>query len=125
MRVVNNSKNTVLADECRGANSFWERLIGLLNHKSIAMGDGLLLGHCFGIHTIGMRFAIDILALDADLRVLRIIKALPPGRACVFKRATFIMELPAGVLDRTQTMEGDQIHIHANNGTNLHAGKTF
>jgi len=115
MVVVNATKRTVLADRCRCANSFWKRLIGLLNRKQVVWGEGLLLGRCYGIHTFGMRFAIDIVALDTNLRVLQIIKELSPFRACVLNKAVYVMELPAGTLDRTQTTTGDQIHIHISN----------
>lgn len=112
MVVVNATKQTVIADRCCCANSFWKRLIGLLNRKAVGVGEGLLLGRCYGIHTFGMRFAIDIVSLDKDFRVLRIVKDLSPFSACALKKAAYVMELPAGTLDRTQTMVGDQIHIH-------------
>lgn len=115
MVVVNATKNVVLSDQCRFANSFWKRLIGLLNRKVVVKGEGLLLDRCNGIHTFGMRFPIDIVCLDTDFRVFRIIKQLPPFRACVLKKAAFVMELPAGTLARTQTTEGDQIHIRISN----------
>jgi len=111
MLVVNVTKNIALADRCCLANSFCKRLIGLLNRNGLVAGEGLLLDRCYGIHTFGMRFPIDIVCLGTDFHVLRIIKALPPFRARVLTNGGFIIELPAGTLDRTQTTEGDQIHI--------------
>ncbi|MEI8314700.1 MAG: DUF192 domain-containing protein [Verrucomicrobiota bacterium] len=115
MVIVNATKDIVLADRCRVANSFWKRLIGLLNRKTLLVGEGLLLDRCSGVHTFGMRFAIDIVGLGADFRVLRVIQALPPYRACVLKNATCVIELPAGTIDRTRTAEGDQIHVLTDN----------
>jgi uncharacterized membrane protein (UPF0127 family) len=120
MVVVNETKNTILSDRCRFANSPWKRLIGLLNRKVVVEGEGLLLDRCYGIHTFGMRFTIDVVYLDTDFRVLRIIKELPPFRACVLKKPVFVMELPAGTLDRTRTTEGDQIHILVSNNRPNH-----
>jgi len=114
MLIVNATKDIVLSDQCRFANSFWKRFIGLLNRKVMVAGEGLLLDRCYGIHTFGMRFPIDIVCLAADFRVLRIIKELPPLRACVLKKTAFVIELPTGTLDRTQTTEGDQIRISKN-----------
>ena len=114
MVVVNATKHTVLADRCRCANTFWERLVGWLNRKNVVGGDGLLFGRCYGVHTVGMRFAIDIVSLDTDFRVMQIINTLSPFRACVLKKAVYVMELPAGTLERTQTTAGDQIHISNN-----------
>ena len=114
MIVVNATKQTVLADRCCCANSFWERLVGLLNRQELAVGEGLLLGRCQGIHTVGMRFAIDIISIDSDFRVVRIINNLTPFRACVLNRAVYVVELPAGTVERTRTMVDDQIHISNN-----------
>ncbi len=111
MIVINATKNTLLSDRCRFANSIWKRMIGLLDRKNVAEGEGLLLDRCLGIHTIGMRFPIDVLCLDRNLRVLRTIKEMPPFRACLLNRALFVMELPAGTISKTNTFVGDQIHI--------------
>jgi uncharacterized membrane protein (UPF0127 family) len=53
-------------------------MIGLLNRKALAQGEGLLLDRCYGIHTFGMRFPIDVVFLDKELRVMRAVPALPP-----------------------------------------------
>ena len=114
MIVLNATRNTVLSDQCRFANSFWKRMVGLLNRREVDKGEGLLLDRCYGIHTFGMKFPIDIVCLDKNFVVLRTIAQLPPFRACILNQAAFIVELPAGTLDRTQTIAGDQIHISAN-----------
>jgi hypothetical protein len=111
--VVNASKNSVVAENCRFANSVLKRMIGLLNRRSLAAGEGLLLDRCYGIHTFGMRFPIDVLFLDHDLHVLRAVSALPPCRTCATKRAVYVLELPAGTIGRTKVEAGDQIQIRA------------
>jgi hypothetical protein len=111
MVVINATKNSILADRCRFANSVLKRMVGLLNRHALSDGEALLLDHCYGIHTFGMRFPIDVLCLDNNFRVLRTIAGLSPFRACVLNKAAFIMELPSGTLKKTQTALGDQIHI--------------
>jgi len=115
MVVINATKNALLSDHCRFANSFWKRMIGLLDRKAVAEGEGLLFDRCYGIHTFGMRFSIDVLCLDRSFRVLRTIPDLHPFRACLLNKAVFVVELPAGTIIRTQTTVGDQIHIRVNN----------
>lgn len=119
MVVINATKRTVLSDQCRFANSIWKRMIGLLDRKAVADGEGLLLDRCYGIHTFGMRFSIDVLCLDKDFRVLRTIEELPPFRACMLKKAVFVMELPAGTIGKTGTLVGDQIHIRVDDATSV------
>jgi hypothetical protein len=88
-------------------------MVGLLNRSALAQGEGLLLDRCYGIHTFGMRFAIDVLFLDKNLCVIRTVRALPPFRTCVVRKAVYVLELPAGTIDRSQTEPGHQIQIRA------------
>lgn len=61
-----------------------------------------------GIHTIGMRFPIDALYLDADCRVVRAYEGLKPWRiAAVSLRTQSVLELPAGTLGKCPTRVGD------------------
>lgn len=111
MILVNATKKAVLSDRCHFANSVLKRMVGLLNRSKLDPGEGLLLDRCYGIHTIGMRFSIDILFLDKDYRVIRAVKSIPPFRTCTVRKAVYVLELPAGMIDTTGTTEGDQIQI--------------
>lgn len=62
------------------ANGFWSRLRGLLGRDSLPPDAGLLLEPCNAVHTLGMRFAIGVVYLGPDNRVLRVVPELPPGR---------------------------------------------
>jgi uncharacterized membrane protein (UPF0127 family) len=111
MVLYNVTRKAILSDQCRFANSVWKRLVGLLNRKALNPGEGLLFDRCYGIHTFGMRFPIDVLFLDQDLRVLRTVEALPPLRTCAVKRAVYVLELPVGAIRQTHTEAGDQIQL--------------
>lgn len=113
MVLINATKKTVVSDRCHFANSVLKRMVGLLNRKALAQGEGLLLDRCYGIHTFGMRFPIDVLFLDKELRVMRAVPALPPFRTCVVKHAVYVLELPAGSIQRSQTGAGDQIQMRS------------
>ena len=115
MVLVNASKKTVVSDKCHFANTLLKRMVGLLNRGRFDRGEGLLLDRCYGIHTFGMRFPIDVLFLDKDLRVIRAVKALPPFRTCVVRKAVYVLEVPVGALDASRTVEGDQIQIRSAN----------
>jgi uncharacterized membrane protein (UPF0127 family) len=90
-------------------------MVGLLNRGRFDRGEGLLLDRCYGIHTFGMRFPIDVLFLDKDLHVIRAIKALPPYRTCAVKKSVYVLEVPVGAIDASRTEEGDQIQIRTAN----------
>jgi uncharacterized membrane protein (UPF0127 family) len=113
MRVLNRSKQTVLAEQARIASTPWARLVGLLAQKGIEPGGGLLLRGEQAIHTFGMRFAIDIVYLDSHHRVLRALTSLPPNRLGPFlRRSRDVLELPVGTLAITKTEEGDLLELN-------------
>ena len=112
MQVVNVSKKHVLSDRCRLANTFLKRTIGLLNRSSLEPGEGLLFDNCHGIHTVGMRFSIDVLFMDKSLRVIRLAQDVRPFRlGPAAKDAIYVLELPAGVIQQTGTEVGDQVQF--------------
>jgi len=110
LRALNRSRNTVLVENGAVADTAWTRLRGLLGHKPLQPGEGLLLRGEKAIHTVGMGFAIDVLFLDRDGYVRHLIPAMAPLRASPFvSAAANVLELPAGTLEHTGTVLGDQI----------------
>jgi len=81
------------------ADTAWKRSVGLLGRKSLAANSGLWLSPCNGVHTLFMRFAMDVLFLDAQGRILRQVGDLRPWRFCgPVRGARAVVELPAGTL---------------------------
>jgi uncharacterized membrane protein (UPF0127 family) len=82
------------------AVTLWQRLQGLLGRAALAPGRGLLLERCGAIHTVGMRFAIDVIFLDRAWRVCRVRRAARPGLPMVSGgwRAARALEVAAGWL---------------------------
>jgi uncharacterized membrane protein (UPF0127 family) len=116
MVLINATRKSVVCNSCHFADSVLKRMIGLLDRKVLAQGEGLLLDRCYGIHTFGMRFPIDVLFLDKQLRVMRTVSALPPCRAAIVRQAIYVLELPIGAIARSQTAQGDQIQMRSNGG---------
>ncbi len=112
--MTNRTRGTELARACRVAANPWTRLVGLLGRRSLEPGEGLLLVGEQAIHTIGMRFSIDVIYLDRSARVLRALPVLPPQRLGPFLRESHnVLELPAGTLAATDTREGDELVIES------------
>jgi hypothetical protein len=110
LRVVNQTRGTVLADRAERAGSFLARLRGLLGRRGLEPGEGLWLTPCDAIHMFFMRFAIDALFLDGQSRVVRIYPSLPPWAVTRRERAArSVLELPAGAAALTRTEPGDQL----------------
>lgn len=113
-RVINQTRNTELANSVIMADSFWPRLKGLLGRSGLAPGCCLVLKPCLSVHTFFMAFPIDVLFLDRDNRAVGIFNNLPPFRLTgVLRKSYLAVELPAGTLSATGTSAGDIIKITA------------
>jgi uncharacterized membrane protein (UPF0127 family) len=87
----------ILATRVVVASSFAERFHGLLDRRSLDADEGLLLSPGGSIHTLGMRFAIDVLFLDRHMRVLKAVPGLAPWRGALAPAGTeFTLELAPG-----------------------------
>jgi len=112
MRVVNRTRGTVLGINVRTAHTFLSRLAGLLGTAEIGEGEGLWIVPCRSVHTLGMRYPIDVAFLDAGRTVVGILANLPPNRiGPVFRGATGALELPAGTAAATGTAAGDLLEF--------------
>ncbi|MGN0826610.1 MAG: DUF192 domain-containing protein [Kiritimatiellia bacterium] len=80
------------------AFSMWARMKGLLGRKGLAEGEWLWLKPCGAVHTVGMRFAIDVVFLDRDQRVVKVARGVKPWRWWVWGgwRARSALEGAAG-----------------------------
>lgn len=86
----------------------WERLRGLLGRPPLRADEGLLLVPCASVHTFGMTRPIDVVYLDRDWRILRIVAGLRPGRVSWTWRAVATLELAAGAA--AALMPGQVLH---------------
>jgi uncharacterized membrane protein (UPF0127 family) len=87
---------------------------GLLGRSSLEQGEALWIAPSRGVHTCGMRFAIDVVALDAEGTVVDCVEAMRPWRLRLPRRGTTgVLELPAGTLAATGTRVGHRVHFEA------------
>ena len=112
MRAFNTSKAIVIASDLKEAVGFFPRLLGLIGRDRLAENEGLWMARCRAIHTFGMRFPIDVVFLDGDFIVKKIVKGLRPLRPGVSCRhAEGVLELPEGTIERAQIQIGDRVTI--------------
>ena len=82
---------------------------GLLGRRGLDADEGILLRPAPSIHTLFMRFAIDVVFLDGDDRVVKIVLALAPWRFAGARGAKAALELPAGRADEIGLRVGDRV----------------
>ena len=113
-RVINRTRGTTLAGEAEAARTWWTRGKGLLGRKGLPADGGLIIEPCSSIHTWFMAFPIDVAFVAADGRVVRTAHALRPWRFGPFARKVrYVVELPAGTLAQSGTVEDDYLEIHS------------
>jgi uncharacterized protein len=109
MRLINQKNDAVLADSVKITGSFAGRLRGLMFSHSFPVEYGaLIVTPCNSVHTMFMRYPIDVLFVDRSWRVLHCCHMLIPWRISrIVRGASAAVELPAGTLARSFTRKGD------------------
>lgn len=110
--VENVSRNCVLGDRIVIAETNLSRMVGLLGKSGLEVGEGLIIYPSQSIHTVAMRFAIDVIFADRNWRVTHLHPRMVPYRMTgLHWRARCAIELPAGMIAETSTSIGDQLSV--------------
>jgi uncharacterized protein len=99
----------VLCARCRIAKDPWARMRGLLGRRRLNEGEGILLRPASSVHTFFMLFPIDVVFLDREDTVVKVVPALRPWRLTAARRAGRTLELGAGVCARAGLAVGERL----------------
>ncbi len=109
----NVSRDRVVAGHVSRAETQRERLVGFLGREQIELNQGLWFASCRCVHTFGMRTAIDLVFVDGQERIVRLVPAAPPWRIYGELRARAVIELPAGTARQAQLSLGDHLALES------------
>ena len=99
-----------MASRAEKAETHWARLMGLMGRRALPEGGALLITPCSSVQTSLMRFAIDVVFLDRDGQVVKVVSGLKPYRAALGGRgAHSALELPAGAAAHCGITVGDRL----------------
>src|SRR5688500_2252688 len=98
-----------LAERIEIARDSESRRRGLLGRDGLDRGSAFVIAPCQGVHTFGMRFPIDIVAVARDGKVVKIRRNVQPRRIVIAWSAFAIIELASGSVDRSQLVIGDRL----------------
>jgi uncharacterized protein len=87
------------------------RLRGLLGRAELLPGEGILIKPASSVHTFWMRYAIDVVFLDAEHRVVRVESGVPPRRIAGARGARSVLELAAGQARQRGLRAGDVLRV--------------
>ena len=113
-QAFNQTRQRYLASQLTVAETHWSRLVGLLgaSEDDFRNGRGLWIRPCRGVHTLAMRFPIDVVYLNRAGTVVHVEHNLQPWRfSPVRMQAASVLELPRLTVARTGTAVGDSIEI--------------
>jgi uncharacterized membrane protein (UPF0127 family) len=111
--IINATHGTVACHSVVIADRPVTRMRGLLGKSGLSAGEGLLLTPAPSIHTAFMRFAIDAVLLDYELRVIKLEAHLGPWRTAGARRARAVLELADGEIERVGLEVDDRLEVHA------------
>jgi hypothetical protein len=101
----------VLASRIEVAGDSASRRKGLLGRERFDPGEAIVIAPCQGVHTFGMRFAIDIVAVARDGLVVKIRSHVPRRRIVIALNAFAIIELPSGSVEGSKLKVGDRLLV--------------
>lgn len=91
------------------ADDHRSRARGLLGRSGVE--GALVLSKCRSVHTIGMKFAIDVAFLDANGFVLKVAHMHRNRIGMPVWKATTVVEAEAGAFERWGLKVGDQVEL--------------
>jgi uncharacterized membrane protein (UPF0127 family) len=107
---------TLACERCVVADTAPARMRGLLGRRGLEPGEGLLIKPTNSVHMFFMRFAIDVVFVDRDLAVRKIVEKLRPWRMAGCRGARAALELPAGAAGRYGITVGERLSMEASGG---------
>jgi uncharacterized protein len=107
--VLIGARGQLVCDVCHLANRTHTRMRGVIGWRHLRRGEGVLLRPTFSIHTAFVRFPIDAVFLDRDLKVLSTAENMKPWRLAGYWGANSVLELPAGECRRLGVSAGDRL----------------
>jgi len=121
MQLINARTRTAVASVVELAVTRASRRRGLLGRDALDFSAGMMLAPCAAVHTAFMRFPIDVMFVNRDGVVRKIVRDLKPWRMAASPGAYAVIELAAGV--ERDVMPGDRLYL-AGAVPNTQAGDT-
>jgi uncharacterized membrane protein (UPF0127 family) len=109
--LTNERTGTIVASDLLTAFDSASRRTGLLGHTTLPEGTALIIAPCNAIHTIRMRFDIDVAFVAKDGRIVKLRHAVPPWRMAASLGAFAVIEMAAGTFARRDVKVGDKLMV--------------
>jgi uncharacterized membrane protein (UPF0127 family) len=110
--VYNLTRECFLSLGVTPADTTFTRLRGLIGKLRLRSNEGLWVVPSSGIHTLGVFFPLDLIYLNDNYQVIKVIEYFPTFRIAPLKiKASSVLELPPHTIYSSQTQPGDVLLI--------------
>lgn len=110
MKILIKRNGIIVADTIERAGSLSSQLKGLIGRRKFENGSAMIFPGCKQVHTFFMQFPIDILFINKDRKVIKIIENLDPGKITGYvKDSSDIIELPSHTVFDCRIVIGDEL----------------
>jgi len=107
--IKNISKGTLITKKAQKADSFYKKVLGLLNPNSSRF---LIINTRFGIHTFLLKSPIDVIVVSKNNKVVKVKSNLKPNNLFFnHPRYNTVIEMPKGTINKCHIERNDKISI--------------
>jgi uncharacterized protein len=107
--IKNITTNKIVSENDYFASKFSEKTFGLIKYD---LKTSLIMKTRFGIHTFGMKDAIDILILDNNKKIVKMKNSLKPNRIFFWNpKFDLVIELPKQTIKKSGCELGHKINF--------------
>lgn len=103
---------TVSINRVKKAETLISKTLGVIGWKDFGKSNGMILTETNSIHTFFVRFTLDLVFLDKEMKIIRLVKNLKPfSISPIVWRAKHVLEMPAGSIEKYNLAEKDKINL--------------
>jgi len=112
--MLNLIKNQIFLAQIIKAQSFFERLKGLILFKNLSEKEIFWIPRCQSVHTFFMGFSLDVIFTDKNFKIVQVFETVSPWRILFggFK-SYHVFEAQAGFISKKKLKKGDQLHVES------------
>ncbi|MGZ3787109.1 MAG: DUF192 domain-containing protein [Bacteriovorax sp.] len=107
--ILKNKNGEIICNRMKMATHLFERMKGLMFSTELPSCDGFLISPCNSIHTFFMLYSLDLLFLDRNFKVIKVLYDVSPWRMTwIYFKSHQVLEMKAGSLNKN-VKSGDQL----------------
>lgn len=110
MKIVIKRNGITIADRIETAANFKSQLKGLIGRRKFENGSAMIFPGCKQVHTFFMQFPIDILFVNKDRKIIKVVENLLPWKISAYvKDSIDVIELPYHTIFDCRIINGDEL----------------